>query len=179
VAKLIKKAQKSSSLLPGLDKVKATLNPKNWGVPDYTDKGSRGAAFAAARKAGEKEFMWNGKRFNTNYKGTLQQQLKETGILDNRLGIQGKLENRAYNTVKPSVYDDFVQNIENFVRNRNRFDTSESSDSFKQLLKEGGKIHIKPENRGKFTATKKHTGKSTEELAHSKNPITRKRAIFA
>jgi len=87
VAKLIKKAQKSSSLLPGLDKVKATLNPKNWGVPDYTDKGSRGAAFAAARKAGEKEFMWNGKRFNTNYKGTLQQQLKETGILDNRLGI--------------------------------------------------------------------------------------------
>lgn len=47
------------------------------------------------------------------------------------------------------------------------------------LLKGGGKIHIKPENRGKFTATKKHTGKSTEELAHSKNPITRKRAIFA
>ena len=37
MAKLIKKAQKSSSLLPGLDKVKATLNPKNWGVPDYSD----------------------------------------------------------------------------------------------------------------------------------------------
>lgn len=40
-------------------------------------------------------------------------------------------------------------------------------------------IHIKKENRGKFTATKKRTGKSTEELTHSKNPITRKRAIFA
>lgn len=45
--------------------------------------------------------------------------------------------------------------------------------------KNGGTIHIKPENKGKFTATKKRTGKSTEELTHSKNPITKKRAIFA
>lgn len=40
-------------------------------------------------------------------------------------------------------------------------------------------IHINPANRGKFNATKKRTGKTTEELAHSKNPLTRKRAIFA
>ena len=46
------------------------------------------------------------------------------------------------------------------------------------ILSEEG-IHIKPENKGKFTATKKRTGKSTEELKHSKNPLTRKRAVFA
>lgn len=40
-------------------------------------------------------------------------------------------------------------------------------------------IKIKPENKGKFNATKKRTGKSTEELTHSKNPLTRKRAIFS
>lgn len=40
-------------------------------------------------------------------------------------------------------------------------------------------IKIKPENKGKFTALKKRTGKTTEELTHSKNPLTRKRAIFA
>lgn len=45
--------------------------------------------------------------------------------------------------------------------------------------KNGNRIHIKPENKGKFTATKKRTGKTTEELTHSKNPLTRKRAIFA
>lgn len=46
--------------------------------------------------------------------------------------------------------------------------------------KDSGKsIHIKPANRGKFNATKKRTGKTTEQLAHSKNPLTRKRAIFA
>lgn len=45
-------------------------------------------------------------------------------------------------------------------------------------MKSGG-IHINPANKGKFTATKKATGKSTEELTHSKNATTRKRAIFA
>ena len=41
------------------------------------------------------------------------------------------------------------------------------------------KIELDPKNKGKFTATKKRTGKSTEELTHSKNPLTRKRANFA
>lgn len=40
-------------------------------------------------------------------------------------------------------------------------------------------IHINPANHGKFNATKKRTGKTTEELSHSKNPLTRKRAQFA
>ena len=42
-----------------------------------------------------------------------------------------------------------------------------------------GGIHIKKKNRGKFNELKRRTGKSTEELTHSKNPLTRKRAIFA
>ena len=40
-------------------------------------------------------------------------------------------------------------------------------------------IHIDPENKGKFTATKKRTGKSTSELLHSPNKKTRARANFA
>lgn len=48
----------------------------------------------------------------------------------------------------------------------------------KDMLKYGG-IHIKKKNIGKFTATKKVTSKTTEELTHSKNPVTRKRAVFA
>jgi hypothetical protein len=47
------------------------------------------------------------------------------------------------------------------------------------LLKKGRKIFIKPENRGKFNETKKRTGKTTEELLHSPDPLTRKRAQFA
>lgn len=52
-------------------------------------------------------------------------------------------------------------------------------ESIENVLLEKSGIHIKKKNRGKFTATKKRTGKSTEELTHSKNPLTRKRAIFA
>lgn len=48
-----------------------------------------------------------------------------------------------------------------------------------EKFKKGGAIKIKPENKGKFTATKKKTGKTTEELTKSKNPITKKRAVFA
>ena len=39
--------------------------------------------------------------------------------------------------------------------------------------------HIKKENKGKFTATMKRTGKTAEQLKHSKNPLTRRRATFA
>jgi hypothetical protein len=112
------------------------INPKNWGVSDYTNKGNFNFAYSLARRVSEKEFMWNGKRYNTNYAGSPQQQLKETGITDDRLGIQGKLENRAYRTVKPSIYDDdrIEQQIKNFINNRDRFDNSEYSKLSKKLV---------------------------------------------
>ena len=53
------------------------------------------------------------------------------------------------------------------------------SESIDLVLEKKNKIHIKKKNKGKFNALKKKTGKSTEELTHSKNPLTRKRAIFA
>ena len=53
------------------------------------------------------------------------------------------------------------------------------SESIGLLIESKKNIHIKKKNKGKFNALKKKTGKSTEELTHSKNPLTRKRAIFA
>lgn len=40
-------------------------------------------------------------------------------------------------------------------------------------------IHIKPQNKGKFTAYKKRTGKTTAEALHSKDPHVRQMANFA
>ena len=53
------------------------------------------------------------------------------------------------------------------------------SESINLVVEGKSGIHIKKKNKGKFNALKKKTGKSTEELTHSKNPLTRKRAIFA
>lgn len=73
--------------------------------------------------------------------------------------------------VDPITHDDFGNVIplsmrDNFSNPDFRFD-------------KGRSIHINPANKGKFNATKKRTGKTTEQLAHSKNPLTRRRAIFA
>jgi hypothetical protein len=56
-------------------------------------------------------------------------------------------------------------------------DADFSYDPYKYGVDES--IEIDPKNKGKFNATKRATGKSTEELTHSKNPLTRKRANFA
>lgn len=61
---------------------------------------------------------------------------------------------------------------------RSYVDNYKLGGTIRPQFKYGG-IHIKKKNRGKFTATMKRTGKSAEELSHSKNPLTRKRAIFA
>ena len=52
-------------------------------------------------------------------------------------------------------------------------------------LKSGGKIHIKKENRGKFTASAKRAGEGVQEHAHkvmndlNATPLQKKRANFA
>ena len=50
---------------------------------------------------------------------------------------------------------------------------------FGNTFSEGGKIHIKPENRGKFTALKKRTGKSATWFKEHGTPAQRKMATFA
>ena len=47
------------------------------------------------------------------------------------------------------------------------------------LFENGGKIHIKPENRGKFTELKKRTGHSASWFKENGTPAQRKMATFA
>ena len=47
------------------------------------------------------------------------------------------------------------------------------------IAAEGGKIHIKPENRGKFTALKKRTGHSATWFKEHGTPAQKKMATFA
>lgn len=48
-----------------------------------------------------------------------------------------------------------------------------------QYFSKGGTIHIKAGHKGRFTAYKEHTGKTTEEALHSKNAHVRQMANFA
>ena len=49
----------------------------------------------------------------------------------------------------------------------------------RKTFKSGGKIHIKPENRGKFTALKKRTGHSASWFKAHGTPAQKKMAVFA
>lgn len=50
------------------------LNPNNWGVEDFSSHKEFGNAYKDARTKGLKEFMWNGKRYNSQNSGTPTQQ---------------------------------------------------------------------------------------------------------
>ena len=91
-----------------IGKIKGSkLNPKNWGVPDYSDKGDFSTAYAAARKAGEKEFMWNNKRYNTR---------KDT----DKLNITTPTSNNP-NNYTGEFYSDYIQtNYPEFFKLINR-----------------------------------------------------------
>lgn len=62
MAQLIKKAQKGNII----SDVSALINYNNWGVPDYTNKGSFNTAFKFAKDNKADEFMWNNNRYHTN-----------------------------------------------------------------------------------------------------------------
>jgi len=81
------------------------------------------------------------------------------------------------NTVKHSLKN-IQKEFDNLYKEQG-VDINQEDMSMDNKYAKGGTIHIKPENKGKFNATKVRTGKSTEELTHSSNPLTRKRAVFA
>lgn len=106
--------------------------------------------------------------------------LKNPKIPFNKIFVYSNEADFIRQTNKCLTLPEFVK----LKRTRNRKNVAESrlaemvSETITRVLNEEG-IHIKDENKGKFNATKERTGKSTEELTHSKNPVTRKRAIFA
>ena len=112
--------------------------------------------------------------------------LVQQAIGDKRKYIEPQVYEDMYMDYVDELYDEFFDDlkIKDYIPlagDTTVIKVPNVSKTKEEFPVEEGKsgIKIKPENRGKFTATKKRTGKTTEELTHSKNPLTRKRAIFA
>ena len=84
-------------------------------------------------------------------------------------------------SVKKSIKNKLNEGVKKNMVNLTSEDIKKMVMEAVKLITESNKsgIDINPANKGKFTKTKEETGKSTEELTHSKNPLTRKRAKFA
>lgn len=80
------------------------------------------------------------------------------------------------------VYEGIIESLKNLDENDIRF--LKSGGKMNRLMKKGGKkpkIHIKKENRGKFTdyCGGKVTSECIARGKRSSNPVIRKRATFA
>lgn len=92
--KKVAEERKDGSLIHNLDTITSILNYKNWGVNDYTDAGNFETAFKKANQKGQKEFMWNNKRFLTERKNenpykvsTFDSSIIPSAYLSNKLGL--------------------------------------------------------------------------------------------
>jgi len=109
----IKMTDAQNSIIKKINEL--NLNPKNWGINDYTNKGDFNNAYTNARQAGEQEFMWNNIRYNTNYKGTSKEQLAETGITNAQLQYQNIIKKRLFENLNPYGYLSPMSRVYNAV----------------------------------------------------------------
>ena len=80
-----------------------------------------------------------------------------------------EIYDRFYQSEVPEIYNAYSDpNLDSVVGGTSGMDFSS-----------GGKIHIKPENRGKFTALKKRTGHSASWFKAHGTPAQKKMAVFA
>lgn len=156
----------------GMKTNQAELNRVNKGISALNDSAT---AAAGATSFDDESLMGpDAINFNVNaYKGGLFSKGKARR---KNAALQAELKDAYSYTGRTS--DNTIGNIAD-TQLDNALATSAAFGGLLNQYADGGSIHINPENRGKFNATKKRTGKTTEELTHSKNPLTRKRAIFS
>lgn len=82
------------------------------------------------------------------------------------------------------ILDSIYERCSKF-NNENTLSLKESKDEYVLMMKKGAKIHIKKENRGKFSASAKRAGEGVQEHAHkvmndpNATTLQKKRANFA
>lgn len=84
------------------------------------------------------------------------------------------------NEILDSIYERYSK-----FNNENTLSLKESKDEYVLMMKKGAKIHIKKENRGKFSASAKRAGEGVQEHGHkvmndpNATTLQKKRANFA
>ncbi len=83
--------------------------------------------------------------------------------------------------IAPQVLSDKALGYSNTFYPARGQQQSKTSDTMKpsSRFEDGSVIHIKPSHKGRFTAYKERTGKTTEEALHSSDPHVRQMANFA
>ena len=92
------------------------------------------------------------------------------------LGLIGESNNMG--AIEYGLMSDYLTGLNNRVKQKNTT-TTFVGEPQSTLFSEGGGIHIKPENRGKFTKLKERTGHSATWFKEHGTPAQKKMATFA
>ena len=106
-------------LSKAVNTAKKYVNPRNWGLPNYSDK-PFGEAFSTARGEGRKNFLWNDNRYSANMAGTPQEQLQWSGITNERLQNRNVVQERLSNNLRPRGYENPFERVKSAVINNQR-----------------------------------------------------------
>ena len=160
--------------------------------PDYPDNRTHEQAHASkAKPQVKKANEIVGKKYKDSYwdKGDevysrLMQLREANGIDPNQIWDKESLnefkENAKDFNIMNRYDDDTVLDLFNNVAANNADNALIAAyGGDLNAFSKGGKIHIKPENRGKFTALKKRTGKSATWFKEHGTPAQKKMATFA
>lgn len=177
--------------MKGIRKIRLNNNPDEYGFGGYlkdhwftaATTGGLGLAADALSHGKFSKFMNN----NAGTIGTIGGGIAGAFVGNPMMGAQ--LGSSIGNVAQSQAEQENANNAQYAEAQKNALNKMQASstknlspnqnDMQQQIPYASGGIHINPKNKGKFNALKKRTGKSTEELTHSKNPLTRKRAIFA
>lgn len=122
-----------------------------------------------SKQAKVQNYFWN--RYGTELAARGAQLKNYFGLIGNQKLTPEMLEYAKRFYVKDTGMNNNMQDFFDGITDYKLF-----TDWLNEAAYSKGGIHIKKKNRGKFTETMKRTGKTAEELKHSKNPLTRKRA---
>jgi len=107
-----------------LDSILQEVNPRNWGLNDYS-KTPFATAFKTAKTAEDSEFLWNGRRYNTKSNLSPTQTMKRYGITDEQRAGKNIITDRAYRTVQPYYRNNSSEGYRQFIKGETRIPESE------------------------------------------------------
>lgn len=90
------------------------------------DRISFGEKYSQSRAAGKKRFLWRGKLYSTEYAGTPQEQLEQTGITDDRIQGQNWLRNRVAENITPRGTGHLKSAVKSIILNRPEIPVSDT-----------------------------------------------------
>ena len=114
-----------AELTPDISKSKSKLSTAvKSGTQDSTatnlETDSFGQAYSKARKQGKTKFSYQGKDYSTKYKGTPEEQLKQTGITDAQLHDRNIIQEQLAKNLMPVSYDKLNAIGSLFTKNEER-----------------------------------------------------------